>query len=49
MRIRQCSKSLAEEENADQFPNQVAPTLMSVARMPAAIEQRWTKNFAGAY
>jgi Mn-containing catalase len=33
------SKSLAEEENADQLLNQVAPSLMSVARMPAAIEQ----------
>lgn len=33
------SKSLAEEENADQLLNQVARTLMSVARMPAAIEQ----------
>jgi Mn-containing catalase len=32
------SKSLAEEENADQLLNQVARTLMSVARMPAAIE-----------
>src|ERR1700686_3816134 len=33
------SKSLAEEENADQLLNQVAPELMSVAKMPAAIEQ----------
>ena len=32
------SKSLAEEENADQLLNQVARTLMSVARMPPAIE-----------
>src|SRR6195952_332390 len=32
------SKSLAEEENADQLLNQVARTLMSVAKMPAAIE-----------
>ena len=32
------SKSLAEEENADQMLNQVARTLMSVARMPLAIE-----------
>jgi manganese catalase len=32
------SKSLAEEENADQLLNQVARSLMSVARMPAAIE-----------
>lgn len=31
-------KSLAEEENADQLLNQVARNLMSVARMPAAIE-----------
>jgi Mn-containing catalase len=33
------SKSLAEEENADQLLNQVARTLMSVARMPLTIEQ----------
>jgi Mn-containing catalase len=33
------SKSLAEEENADQLLNQVARSLMSVAAMPAAIEQ----------
>jgi Mn-containing catalase len=33
------SKSLAEEENSDQLLNQVARTLMSVARMPAAVEQ----------
>src|SRR4051794_20891852 len=32
------SKSLAEEENADQLLNQVARTLMSVAKMPAPIE-----------
>jgi Mn-containing catalase len=32
------SKSLAEEENSDQLLNQVARSLMSVARMPAAIE-----------
>jgi Mn-containing catalase len=32
------SKSLAEEENADQLLNQVARTLMSVARMPLSIE-----------
>jgi manganese catalase len=31
--------SLAEEENADQLLNQVARTLMSVAKMPEAIEQ----------
>ncbi|WP_316162910.1 MULTISPECIES: DUF892 family protein [unclassified Bradyrhizobium] len=33
------SKSLAEEENADQLLNQVGRSLMSVAKMPAAIEQ----------
>jgi len=33
------SESLGEEENADQLLNQVARTLMSIARMPAAIEQ----------
>jgi len=33
------SKSLAEEENADQLLNQVGRSLMSVARMPAAVEQ----------
>jgi Mn-containing catalase len=33
------SKSLAEEENADLLLNQVSRSLMSVARMPAAIEQ----------
>ena len=33
------SQSLAEEENADQLLNQVARSLMSVARMPAALEQ----------
>jgi Mn-containing catalase len=33
------SKSLAEEENADQLLNQIARSLMSVATMPAAIEQ----------
>jgi Mn-containing catalase len=32
------SESLAEEENADQLLNQVARTLMSVAKMPLAIE-----------
>lgn len=37
------SKNLAEEENADQLLNQVARSLMSVAKMPAAIEQ----SFAG--
>ncbi|MGM4967782.1 DUF892 family protein [Tardiphaga sp. 1201_B9_N1_1] len=33
------SMSLAEEENADQLLNQVARSLMSVARMPAPVEQ----------
>ena len=33
------AQSLAEEENADQLLNQVARSLMSVARMPAALEQ----------
>jgi Mn-containing catalase len=33
------SKSLAEEENADQLLNQVARSLMSIARMPLALEQ----------
>jgi Mn-containing catalase len=33
------SKSLAEEENADQLLNQIARSLMSVAHMPAALEQ----------
>ena len=33
------SKSLAEEENADLLLNQVARSLMSVAKMPAALEQ----------
>jgi Mn-containing catalase len=33
------SKSLAEEENSDQLLNQVARSLMSVAKMPAVIEQ----------
>jgi Mn-containing catalase len=33
------AKSLAEEENADQLLNQVARTLMSVAKMPDAVEQ----------
>ena len=33
------SKTLAEEENADQLLNQVARSLMSIAKMPAAIEQ----------
>jgi Mn-containing catalase len=33
------SKSLAEEENADQLLNQVARSLMSIAKMPAVVEQ----------
>ena len=33
------SKSLAEEENADMLLNQTARTLMSVAKMPEAIER----------
>ena len=37
--VAMLSKSLAEEENSDQLLNQVARSLMSVARMPAAIEQ----------
>jgi Mn-containing catalase len=37
--VSRLSKSLAEEENADQLLNQVARSLMSVARMPAAVEQ----------
>jgi Mn-containing catalase len=32
------SKSLAEEENADQLLNQVARPMMSVAKMPASFE-----------
>jgi Mn-containing catalase len=38
------SASLAEEENADQLLNQVARTLMSVTKMPAAIEQGSTET-----
>jgi Mn-containing catalase len=33
------SRSLAEEENADQLLNQVARSLMSVPQMPAAVER----------
>jgi Mn-containing catalase len=33
------SQSLAEEENADQLLNQVARSLMSVAKMPSVVEQ----------
>jgi Mn-containing catalase len=36
--VQLLSKSLAEEENADQMLNQVARPLMSVARMPAPVE-----------
>jgi manganese catalase len=31
-------KSLAEEENADQFLNQVARPLMSIAKEPVSVE-----------
>jgi Mn-containing catalase len=37
--VAMLSESLAEEESADQLLNQVARTLMSVAKMPLAIEQ----------
>src|SRR6201994_178380 len=36
--VQYLSKSLAEEENADQLLNQVALPLMSVAKMPASVE-----------
>jgi Mn-containing catalase len=36
--VQHPSKSLAEEENADQLLNQVARPLMSVAKMPAAVD-----------
>ena len=36
--VQLLSKSLAEEENADQLLNQVARPLMSAAKMPAAVE-----------
>ena len=36
--VQLLSKSLAEEENADQLLNQVARPLMSVAKMPAPVE-----------
>jgi Mn-containing catalase len=36
--VQLLSKSLAEEENADQLLNQVARPLMSAARMPAPVE-----------
>jgi len=38
------SKNLAEEENVDQLLNQVARSLMSVAKMPAAIEQTFVED-----
>jgi Mn-containing catalase len=38
------AKSLAEEENADQLLNQVARTLMSVTKMPDAIEQSFRRE-----
>ncbi|BAL77683.1 DUF892 family protein [Bradyrhizobium cosmicum] len=38
------SKNLAEEENADQLLNQVARSLMSVAKMPAPIEQSFVED-----
>jgi Mn-containing catalase len=36
--VQHLSKSLAEEEKADQLLNQVARPLMSVAKMPAAVD-----------
>jgi Mn-containing catalase len=36
--VQLLSKSLAEEENADQLLNQVGRPLMSVAKMPASVE-----------
>jgi Mn-containing catalase len=36
--VQLLSKSLAEEENADQLLNQVARPLMSAAKMPASVE-----------
>lgn len=36
--VQLLSQSLAEEENADQLLNSIARSLMSVARMPAAVE-----------
>lgn len=40
------SKSLAEEENADQLLNQIARSLMSVAKMPDVIETTETEEEA---
>jgi Mn-containing catalase len=36
--VQLLSASLAEEENADQLLNQLAQSLMSAAKMPAAVE-----------
>src|SRR4051812_40110658 len=36
--VQLLSKSLGEEENADQLLNQIARALMSVAKMPASVE-----------
>jgi Mn-containing catalase len=36
--VQLLSRSLAEEENADQLLNQVARPLMSAAKMPAPVE-----------
>src|SRR5215217_4420448 len=36
--VQLLSKSLAEEENTDQLLNQVARSLMTIAKMPAALE-----------
>jgi Mn-containing catalase len=36
--VQLLSKSLGEEENADQLLNQVARPLMSVSKMPASME-----------
>jgi Mn-containing catalase len=36
--VQSLSKSLAEEENSDQLLNQIARSLMSASRMPAAVE-----------
>ena len=37
--VQHLTKSLGEEENADVLLDQIARPLMSVARMPEAIEQ----------
>jgi Mn-containing catalase len=36
--VQLLNQSLGEEENADQLLNQVARSLMSVAKMPASVE-----------